>query len=110
VQVLHNLHSVLGQKLGVQHDRFCTVVYGNLTKRNTDLMSSLPRRPPAPIAARADFSANYVDSVGGHAVGLIAAPHFVASRFHLAPGDTLVLYTDGLTEALTGVRRERLRR
>ncbi len=48
-----------------------------------------------------------MNSTGGHAVGLVAAPHFVSTRFHLAPGDTLVLYTDGLTEALTGVRRER---
>jgi sigma-B regulation protein RsbU (phosphoserine phosphatase) len=108
VQVLHNLHSVLGQKLGVQHDRFCTVVYGNLTKRNNGFdveLASGGHLPP--LLLDADCSANYVDSVGGHAVGLVAAPHFVASRFHLAPGDTLVLYTDGLTEALTGVRRER---
>ncbi len=34
-------------------------------------------------------------------------PHFVANRFVLAPGDTLVLYTDGLTEASTGIGRER---
>ena len=38
---------------------------------------------------------------------MTAEPHFVASRFHLAPGDTLVLYTDGLTEASTGVGHER---
>ena len=45
--------------------------------------------------------------IGGHAVGLVAEPHFIATRFHLAPGDTLVLYTDGLTEASTGVGHER---
>jgi sigma-B regulation protein RsbU (phosphoserine phosphatase) len=108
VQVLHNLHSVLRQKLGGQEDRFCTVIYGNLTKRNNgfdvDLASGghLP-----PLQLHADGSAYYVDSVGGHAVGLVAEPHFVATRFHLEPGDTLVLYTDGLTEASTGVGHER---
>jgi len=108
VQVLHNLHSVLGQKLGTQHDRFCTVIYGNLTKRNNGFdveLASGGHLPP--LQLHADGSAYYVDSVGGHAVGLVAAPHFVSTRLHLAPGDTLVLYTDGLTEALTGVRRER---
>jgi sigma-B regulation protein RsbU (phosphoserine phosphatase) len=84
------------------------VIYGNLTKRDNGFdveLASGGHVPP--LLLDADCSATYVDSVGGHAVGLVAAPHFVASRFHLAPGDTLVLYTDGLTEALTGVRRER---
>jgi sigma-B regulation protein RsbU (phosphoserine phosphatase) len=108
VQVLHNLHSVLRQKLGGQEDRFCTVIYGNLTKCNNgfevDLASGghLP-----PLQLHADGSAYYVDTVGGHAVGLVAEPHFLATRFHLASGDTLILYTDGLTEASTGVGRER---
>lgn len=108
VQVLHNLHSVLGQKLGAQHDRFCTVIYGNLTRRNNgfDVELASGGHPP-PLQLGADGSAYYVDTIGGHAVGLVAEPHFIATRFHLAPGDTLVLYTDGLTEASTGVGRER---
>ena len=55
----------------------------------------------------ADGGAYYVDTTGGQAVGMTAEPRFVANRFRLAPGDTLVLYTDGLTEASTGVGRER---
>lgn len=108
VQVLHNLHTVLGQKLGIQRDRFCTVIYGNLTKRDNGFdveLASGGHLPPLQLGA--DGSAYYVDTIGGHAVGLVAEPHFVATRFHLAPGDTLVLYTDGLTEASTGVGRER---
>jgi len=108
VQVLHNLHSVLRQKLGVQDDRFCTVIYGNLTKRDNgfDVEIASGGHPP-PLQLLADGSAHYVDSIGGHAVGLVAEPRFIATRFYLAPGDTLVLYTDGLTEAATGVGRER---
>jgi phosphoserine phosphatase RsbU/P len=59
------------------------------------------------LLLHADGSAHYVDSIGGHAVGLVTEPLFVATRFHLGPGDTLVLYTDGLTEASTGVGHER---
>lgn len=108
VQVLHNLHSVLGQKLRAQPDRFCTVIYGNLTKRDDGFdveLGSGGHLPP--LLLNADGNAHYVDSIGGHAVGLVAEPHFVAGRFHLAPGDTLVFYTDGLTEACTGVGRQR---
>ncbi len=108
VQVLHNLHSVLGQQLGAQHGRFCTVIYGNVTMPNDGFdveLASGGHLPP--LLLQADGSAYYVDSIGGHAVGLVAEPRFVASRFHLAPGDTLVLYTDGLTEASTGVGHER---
>jgi sigma-B regulation protein RsbU (phosphoserine phosphatase) len=34
-------------------------------------------------------------------------PKFIAARIRLGPGDTLVLYTDGLTEARTGNGTER---
>ena len=108
VQVLHNLQSVIGQKFGAQPERFCTVIYGNLTKRDNGFdveLASGGHLPP--LRLHADGSAVYVDSIGGHAVGLVAEPHFIATRFHLAPGDTLVLYTDGLTEASTGIGRER---
>ncbi len=62
---------------------------------------------PPPLVSYADGSAYYVDTFGGQAVGLMNEPHFVASQFVLAPGDTLMLYTDGLTEASTRIGRER---
>lgn len=109
VQVLHNLHSVLRQKFGAAlHDRFSTVIYGNLTKGDNGFdveLASGGHLPP--LRLYADGRADYVDSIGGQPVGLIAEPRFVSTRFHLAPGDTLVLYTDGLTEASTGVGHER---
>ena len=49
----------------------------------------------------------YLDAMGGRAVGLLPAARFVSTRVHLSPGDTLVLYTDGLTEAKTGTGAER---
>ena len=38
---------------------------------------------------------------------MVADARFVATRLHLGPGDTLVLYTDGLTEARVGEGGER---
>jgi sigma-B regulation protein RsbU (phosphoserine phosphatase) len=49
----------------------------------------------------------YINTAGGQAVGMFAAVKFVSARVRLAPGDTLLLYTDGLTEARTGSGRAR---
>lgn len=103
VQVLHNLNTVLHQQLGIERHRLCTVVHGNLTPRDggfdVDLASAghLP-----PLLLTGDGNAYFADTIGGQAVGMIQDPHFFTSRMHLGPGDTLVLYTDGLTEARVG--------
>jgi sigma-B regulation protein RsbU (phosphoserine phosphatase) len=108
VEVLHNLNTVLSQELGGELNRFCTLIYGKLTRCDNgfDVHLASGGHPP-PLLFYADGSAYYVDTIGGQAVGITNEPHFVASQFVLTPGDTLVLYTDGLTEASTGVRRER---
>ena len=108
VEVLHNLNTVVSQELGGELNRFCTLIYGKLTRCDNgfDVHLASGGHPP-PLLFYADGSAYYVDTIGGQAVGITNEPHFVASQFVLAPGDTLVLYTDGLTEASTGVGRER---
>ena len=63
--------------------------------------------PPA-LLLTADGGARYVETFGGQAIGISTTPRFESTRFRLAAGDTLVLYTDGLTEARTGVGIERL--
>jgi sigma-B regulation protein RsbU (phosphoserine phosphatase) len=103
VQVLHNLNTVLNKQLGIERHRLCTVVYGNLTPRgdgfDVDLASA---GHPPPLLLGGDGNAYFADTIGGQAVGMIDDPHFFSSRMHLGPGDTLVLYTDGLTEARVG--------
>ncbi|MGZ8746823.1 MAG: SpoIIE family protein phosphatase [Mycobacterium sp.] len=108
VEVLHNLNTVLSQELGGELNRFCTLIYGKLSRCDNgfDVHLASGGHPP-PLLFYADGSSYYVDTIGGQAVGITNEPHFVASQFVLAPGDTLVLYTDGLTEASTGVGRER---
>jgi sigma-B regulation protein RsbU (phosphoserine phosphatase) len=108
VQVLHNLNSVLHQRLKDVRKRFSTVIYGKMSRRDSgfDIELASGGHPP-PLLLSADGSAYYIDTTGGQAVGITAQPRFVASRFHLAPGETLVLYTDGLTEASTGKGHER---
>ncbi|GAC1406025.1 MAG: SpoIIE family protein phosphatase [Mycobacterium sp.] len=108
VAVLTNLNAVLRQHFGNEGIRMCTLIYGVLTKRHNGFEVSLASGGhPPPVLFCRDGSAYYVDTNGGQAAGILAKPRFVANRFHLAPGDTLLLYTDGLTEASTGVGRRR---
>ncbi len=108
VQVLHNLNTVINQKLRDARNRFSTLVYGKMTQCDNgfDVELASGGHPP-PLLFYADGSAYYADTIGGQAVGITADPHFVACRFRLEPGDTLMLYTDGLTEASTGIGLER---
>jgi phosphoserine phosphatase RsbU/P len=108
VQVLHNLNTVHNQKLGGKGNRLCTVIYGKLTQRDNgfDVELASGGHPP-PLMLYADGGAFYVDTIGGQAIGMTPNPRFTSSRFRLAPGDTLVLYSDGLTEASTGIGHER---
>ncbi len=108
-QVLHNLNTVLRQQhTSTERSPFCTVLYGRLTKTDDgfDVEIASGGHPP-PLQLLADGSCHYVDTTGGYAVGMIDEPRFVANRFHLGPGDTLLMYTDGLTEASTGVGQQR---
>ena len=108
VQVLHNLNTVINQELRDARHRFSTLVCGKMTQCDNgfDVELASGGHPP-PLLFYADGSACYANTIGGQAVGITAEPHFVACRFRLEPGDTLMLYTDGLTEAGTGIGHER---
>ena len=111
VQALHNLNTVINQELRDARNRFSTVIYGKMTQCDNgfdgfDVELASGGHPP-PLMFRADGTAYYADTVGGQAVGITDEPNFVASRFRLGPGDTMMLYTDGLTEASTGIGHQR---
>lgn len=60
--------------------------------------------PPA-LLLRADGTAGFLATPGGLLVGILPDAHFTPAATTLAPGDNLLLYTDGLTEARTGEAR-----
>jgi phosphoserine phosphatase RsbU/P len=105
VAVLHNLDRVLSHEFHGDDPRFCTVIFGLLTASANgrfDIELATGGHPPA-LLISADGQARYVDTDGGQAVGILPEPRFGSARIHLEPGDTLVLYTDGLTEARMGM-------
>lgn len=48
---------------------------------------------------RADGTTDYLPTPGGQLIGVLADAHIATTAVRLAPGDTLLLHTDGLTEA-----------
>jgi sigma-B regulation protein RsbU (phosphoserine phosphatase) len=100
VSVLTALDRGLRQQRGVGERGWCTVVFGLLTPQDDGFRVSLASggHPPV-LALRAGGRVDALDTVGGQPVGLLADPRFLAASTVLGPGDGLVLYTDGLTEA-----------
>jgi sigma-B regulation protein RsbU (phosphoserine phosphatase) len=108
VAVLTNLHTVLSQEFRDTVNQFATVIFGILTPHDGEFdieLASAGHLPPLVLGA--DGGARYVDTIGGQPVGIPVEPKFAAARIRLKPGDTLVLYTDGLTEARIGDGAER---
>lgn len=104
--VLRHLNTTMVRDHRRGHPRFCTVIYGRLTLTGS---AGGPRaavtlasggHPPA-LLLRADGTADYLHTPGGQLVGVFPDAAVATVTFDLEPGATLLLYTDGLTEART---------
>ncbi|MCK2212238.1 SpoIIE family protein phosphatase [Actinomadura sp. ATCC 31491] len=102
--MLETLHQTLQERGDGADCGYCTALAGVLTRLaggGFDVVVAAGGHPPA-LLLRADGAAEYLDTPGGTPVGLLSEPEFVTARARLAPGDTLLLYTDGLTDARAG--------
>ena len=86
-----------------EHDdhKFCTVAYARLdvddAERGAKVYLSLGGHP-APVLLEADGSTRRVGE-SGRALGVFDDPGLTPQEARIAPGDALVFYTDGVTEA-----------
>ena len=106
--VLGTLNSALRRDYERNDGRFCTAAFGVLTPRTDGFDLRLASGGhPAPLLLRADGTADYQEVGGGPFLGVIDDVTFTSTTIGLGAGDTLLLYTDGLTEARTGKGRDR---
>jgi len=84
---------------GADGERFCTVIFGVLAPTPTGAVLTLAGGGhPFPVVRRADDSIEEV-AVGGSLLGVLPEVPVGTQTVTLAPGDALVLYTDGAIEA-----------
>ncbi|PVC80756.1 histidine kinase [Streptomyces sp. CS090A] len=106
VTALTTLNTVLHDRYSSGEGRYCTAIFGVLQPDDGHVEVHLASGGhPSALIQRADGSADYLHTPGGMLIGVLPKATFTAARARLLPGDTLLLYTDGLTEARTGPKR-----
>jgi PAS domain S-box-containing protein len=79
--------------------RFCTVLYASLTPREDRLTACIATGGhPLPLLLRASGEVETAGSPGS-LLGIVDVPELSEERVELGPGDSLILFTDGVTEA-----------
>jgi len=83
-------------------ERFLSAIYLTTRRSSHGIEVRLARGGhPSPLVRRADGAVEVVTSAGG-LLGCASDASLVDVRLRLSPGDLLVLYTDGVTEARRG--------
>ncbi|GII94059.1 PP2C family protein-serine/threonine phosphatase [Sinosporangium siamense] len=102
VTVLETLNTVMQHEYRGDDPRYCTAIFGILTRDGDGFTIDLAGggHPPC-LLLRADGTADFQHTPNGMLIGMLSPAVFTATTIRLAPGDTLLLYTDGLIEART---------
>ncbi|MEV5967017.1 SpoIIE family protein phosphatase [Kribbella sp. NPDC051952] len=107
---LGTLNAVLHERYVDGDPRYCTAVSGTL-RSDLDTGRVVVRFAsgghPPPLLIRADGRCEFLLSQDGTLIGILASSQFPQTDVVLEPGDMLLLYTDGLTEARINGERDR---
>lgn len=81
-----------------QPELFFTAIYFTFDVKTGEVVLANAGHP-VPYCCRSNGSVEPITEGAASAIGILENPGFVATSFHLAHGDSLVLYTDGVVEA-----------
>lgn len=100
VHTLTTLDTVLREHYTGRDMTYCTAITGTVAREGDGFAVTVASggHPPA-LLLRADGTAQYLPTPAGTLVGILPEPHFTPATALLKPGETLLLYTDGLTES-----------
>ncbi|MGR4853745.1 PP2C family protein-serine/threonine phosphatase [Streptomyces sp. LARHCF252] len=109
---LATLNAVLHERYTAGGDpRYCTCVFGIVEpggEHGPTIVRLASGGHPSALVLRSDGRAEFLPTPGGLLVGVLPDAPISTVETVLAAGDTIVLYTDGLTEARTGPGRDDL--
>lgn len=81
------------------HERFCTLLYVQVRFDGGSLLATIANGGhPYPLVLRADGTVEEI-AVSGALLGLLSEASWKETELVMAPGEVLVCYTDGVTEA-----------
>ncbi len=84
---------------------FVTAFYGQYDPDSGRLVYANAGHPP-PLVLRARGGLEWLDGPGGTALGVVPGLSYQAGTVDLTPGDTLLVFTDGVTEAVNADGQE----
>lgn len=85
---------------------FISLAYFVIDAREGTLTYSFAGHPPALLYRRATGEALELRTESGFFIGIAEDGRYVEKTENIGPGDTLLLYTDGLTEAQSSAREQ----
>lgn len=98
-RILHRLNTVLCDAAPEGAERFCTVIFGMIdTAGGPASLTIATGGHPEPVIRRGDGATEIVP-VHGSLLGALPEVRIGQVQLEMGPGDQLVLYTDGATEA-----------
>jgi len=84
---------------------FVTMLHGVYDRRDGSVLLACGGHPP-PLLRRRDGRVEEVAVAPGMLLGSVVEPHIRDTSLSLERGETLILYTDGFTEAFAPDRKE----
>jgi sigma-B regulation protein RsbU (phosphoserine phosphatase) len=98
-QLLAHLNRILAEQYTSQTGAFVTAFYGIYDPKTRTLHYASAGHPPPRLKRCADGSLALFDRVQSLPLGIMAGETYPDATYQLVPGDQIIFYTDGVTEA-----------